>query len=458
MAGLPILLIQLRRLGDLILTFPLISTLKTRYPGSPLLFVGEERFYKELQPLVPGVQFLPPSNLPSLSQNNFELLINLDSRPEAAACAAKANAHLKIGPVLTNAGTHHVEGFWQLYRSSLTGNNHHNLFHWGDLNRLDLSWPLLDSIPPRNEKSANSRIGLFIGASELAKRPDSAFWLGLTRLLLARGLKPVLLGGPSEKEEGENIAAKAGMTNANFCGKTNLIQLSSLLQSLDLLITPDTGPMHLADWLGTPVLNLSMGNVQAWETGPMRSGQLVMRANMSCVGCWQCSRSKLYCRNVFSPTLVAKAAQAYFDQDLNNLNLPGRQLLISGRDEYGLYKLASLESNKSIKMALDQFWQAAFLFFNKKIPREDVKRKAETIIESAPNLAENIRKNISKLLSSLLLAVKGRPPSNIWKNFPRHLNLFAGFMEMSLQNESFSRPALSQALELTKQIEEFFTP
>ncbi len=455
MSSLPVLLIQMRRLGDLILTFPLIVSLQKHFPSNPILFVGEENFYQELQPLVPGVRFLPPSSLPNLAKGKYELVINLDSNPEAARYAQTASADLKIGHLLDN-GVKRIEGFWQLYQASLVGNNHHNLFHWGDLNRLDLDWPLPETQKIKKVRASNRRIGLFIGASEIAKRPELAFWVSLIRSLLSRGYKPVLLGGPSEKETGEKIALLADVRNANFCGKTSLAQLSGLLQNLDLLVTPDTGPMHLADWLGTPVLNLSMGNVQAWETGPIHPGQLVMRANMSCTGCWQCSRGKLYCRNAFTPAIVASAIQGYLNNSLSPL--PGCELLLSGRDESGLYKLSSIEpGGHSLRNALDQFWQAAFLFFNNKLSHDTLAQKAAILTELSPKLVDNININIRRLLSSLLSGIRGQIPANIWKSFPRHLSLFAGFIEMSLQNESFSKKAISQGLELTARIRELFT-
>ena len=89
--------------------------------------------------------------------------------------------------------------------------------------------------------------------------------------------------------------------------------MAAVLRGLDLCITPDTGPMHLADWLGVPVLTLSMGPVHARETGPTAPGQWVLRAAMSCVGCWQCRRSKLYCKQAFSPASVARAALAVLE-------------------------------------------------------------------------------------------------------------------------------------------------
>lgn len=442
------------------MTFPLLSGLHKRYPSNPVLFAGEERFYKELQAFVPTVSFFPASKLATLSRKKFEMLINLDSHPLASRFTAAAQANFKIGPQLQENGVQRIAAFWQLYRASLTQNNYHNLFHWGDLNRLDLEYPLSPLPAHSATRPADGRIGLFIGASEAAKRPGPEFWAALVRMLLSRGYKPLLLGGPDEKAAGENIAARAGLKSINFCGKTSLAQLAALLQSLDLLISPDTGPMHLADWLGVPVFNLSMGNVHAPETGPMRPGHLIMRSSISCAGCWQCTRGKLLCHRSFNPALIARIAQAYLKDELSSLDpstIPA-ELMLSGRDENGLYSLSPLfpASRNRTRSILDRFWQTAFLFFASRQKLAQPREEAVELARLSPALYENLQKNIKKLLSLLLACAKGKSelPPGLWQSFPRNSSLFAGFLEMYLQNESFSKEALRHALELTAQIED----
>lgn len=462
MAALPLLLIQLRRLGDLIMTFPLLGMLKQQYPDSPLFFAAEEVFYRDLKKFTPQVNFFPSAALPRLATGTYKLLVNLDNRTDAAQCAEKAKTDLKIGPVLRDTGLH-VNGFWQLYRASLTGNNRHNLFHWADLNRLDLAWPLPELPKPRMSNTGGGLVGLFTGASEAAKRPEPEFWAALARLLLAKDYKPILLGGTAEKELGQKIARRAGLEKANFCGKTSLGQLLSLLEKLDLLITPDTGPMHLADWLGTRVLNLSMGNVNAWETGPMRAGQLIIRANMSCIGCWQCRRTKPWCRNAFNPLLVSHIAQAWLQNKLKDNETQfvnsSVDLLVSSRNENGLYELIPLFSQyrHRSRTLLDKFWREAFLFFTGRAPKPV--NLALDIMSLSPRLALSIRKSMRSILSRLLLLLKNNKslPAEFWQSFPESCRLFAGFLQMSLENDNFSQTAIRQALELTAQIEETFT-
>lgn len=462
MANLPILLIQLRRLGDLIMTFPLLESLCGSHPANPLLFAGEEIFFSELKRLAPAVEFLPASSLPRLAAQRYELLVNLDSRREAAMCASKASANLKIGPQLSDSQLH-ISGFWQLYKASLTHNNRHNLFHWADLDRLDLVWPLPEMKPIPTPHITHGRVGLFIGASEAAKRPGAQFWSALARLLISRGLAPVILGGSAEKEAGHEISSRAGLEKANFCGKTSLTQLASIIRGLDLLISPDTGPMHLADWLGTPVLNLSMGNVNPHETGPMRPGHLVLRANMSCGGCWQCSRAKPYCHNAFNPALVSRIALAFLQDGLMNhereFSRSGLELFRSARKANGLYWLDPIfvRDRHEARTHLDQFWQEAFLSFCDY--ENNMESLALRMVDSCPALAKSIQQNMLGLISKLMHLAKGGKglQPDFWKSLPAHSRLFGGFLEMSLENDNFSPNAISKALEWIAKIWELFT-
>lgn len=131
-------------------------------------------------PLAPEVVFFPPSHCPTLARGHYAAAINLSARPEAAACLAGLEAGLKLGPAALPGGLH-VHGFWQLYRTALTQNNHHNAFHWSDLYRLDLESAVrpgqIGHVLPRG--AGSGRVALVLGASEAAKRPDALFWARL---------------------------------------------------------------------------------------------------------------------------------------------------------------------------------------------------------------------------------------------------------------------------------------
>lgn len=444
MSGDPILILQMRRMGDLILTFPLMLDLLKKYPGHPLLVAAEPQFFKHLLPFSPPCQYVTPQALPKLSEGKYKAIINLSSQREAALCAARAEAEFKLGPLATPDATR-IAGFWQLYRASLTANNRHNLFHWADLYRLDLGFPLLRFQKERQGKAAKDRLALFVGASEPSKRPDAAFWISLVRRLKAGGKTPILLGGPAEKTLGAEIALKTQAPN--FCGLTDLPRLGALLSAAELVITPDTGPMHLANWLGAPVLNLSLGNVSPHETGPHGTGQWIAQASMSCSGCWKCWRGRQYCRNVFTPQAIANAALAIVD-GAKPPAASGLKFSASGRDSHGLYELLPIAPDSSASTLLSGFWKKTFLCLANSAPLSESQPKNASLVEKYPALVENMTRHLEKMLATLRVCQKKDTwlPEDYWREHPWHSRLFAGFTQMFLQNEDFSSKAWQKAI------------
>jgi len=84
----------------------------------------------------------------------------------------------------------------------------------------------------------------------------------------AKGWRIVLCGGRSELERSTTDAILAAMkaTALDLVGKDTLKQLPALLERADLVMTPDSGPMHIANAMGTKVLGLHAAS------NPMRSG------------------------------------------------------------------------------------------------------------------------------------------------------------------------------------------
>lgn len=454
MSADPVLVLQLRRMGDLILTFPLLLALARRYAGHPLWVAAEPRFFQDIMPLAPQAIFFPPEQLPALAQRNYAAAINLDSRPEAAACMGALQAPCKLGPVASGDALR-IQGFWQLYRAALTRNNRHNAFHWADLHRLDVlgpghAWPLKG---PRTARRTEGRVGLFLGASETAKQPDARFWARLAGRLARSGLVPVFLGGPAERQIGEEASRLARLPSANLCGRLSLRELAAVMQGLDLCVTPDTGPMHLADWVGTPVLNLSMGPVHARETGPASPGQWVLRAAMSCVGCWSCQRSRMHCKAAFTPEGVARAVLAVLEHPEKieeNSGWPGLQMLRTGRDELGLHMLVPLGNSPAAGHLLEDFWQAAFLSFSAPDHAPLLTRRATALLAGQEQLAEHLRTSLGRLLSAWTHKAGRALPEDFWASQPPLLRIYVGHAQMTLQNEDFSKAAWQCVLQRTE--------
>ena len=462
----PILVLQLHRMGDLILTFPLLVRLRQLWPQNPLWVVAEPAFFEQLMPLAPDAVFFPPSHCEVLAQHSYAAAINLSSSPVAAQTMAQLQSPLKLGPVANSTGLH-IQGFWQLYRAALTQNNRANAFHWADLHLLDLAPnPNLACVGhSRPAPAGTRRVGLVLGASEAAKRPDAGFWARLALRLAAADLTPVFLGGKNEMELGQQVAQRTGLAQANLCGKLTLREVAALMGTLDLCVTPDTGPMHLADFLGVPVLNLSMGPVHARETGPSAPGQWVLRAAMSCVGCWQCTRGRLYCKQAFLPAPVASIIME-IHQSLTNSSAPvitaarGLALYRTGRDALGLHTLnrVSAVPEASCRPLLEDVWQAAFLYLYDAAQEPLLRQRLAALRAAHPKLAQSLAGRIARLCAVCSDHLKQRSPlpADFWRRQPGMVRLFTGHLHMHLENTGFSDQGWRMAVQRLAALAPFF--
>ena len=92
------------------------------------------------------------------------------------------------------------------------------------------------------------------------------------------GMRVILAGGPSELERrmGAQIERRGGVPLVNQIGKDTLPQLLALLARATVLVSPDSGPAHMATMVGTPVVGLYAATNPA-RSGPYLSRPLVRR-------------------------------------------------------------------------------------------------------------------------------------------------------------------------------------
>jgi hypothetical protein len=130
-----------------------------------------------------------------------------------------------------------------------------------------------------------------VGASDAMKawRPEY-FGRTLARVSEQRDIGLVFIGSPQEQEAMQEAkrayrAAGGGGVLVDATGRTDLVQLAALLAQCKLLLTNDTGPMHLAVGVGIPVVDTSVGHVDFHETGPYGLGHWVVQPDFPCAPC-----------------------------------------------------------------------------------------------------------------------------------------------------------------------------
>lgn len=111
-----------------------------------------------------------------------------------------------------------------------------------------------DEVNPLDYGLKTPYVALVTGAAHATKR------LPTEKLIeICKGIFPqpiVLLGGPDEKGQGEEIIKAAGDHVINTCGQTRLQQSASLLKQASFVITHDTGLMHMAAAFRLPIISV----------------------------------------------------------------------------------------------------------------------------------------------------------------------------------------------------------
>jgi 3-deoxy-D-manno-octulosonic-acid transferase/heptosyltransferase-1 len=133
------------------------------------------------------------------------------------------------------------------------------------------------------------------------------------RLIRVHGMEVVFTGGPDDRIEIDNIRQMMTAPAANLAGRTTLKMLAALYQRSALLVTTDTGPMHLAAAVDTPVVAL-FGPTAPWRTGPFGVGHQVIQSPFSCSPCFKRQCETNDCMAAITVDVVWEGINAILDR------------------------------------------------------------------------------------------------------------------------------------------------
>jgi len=132
---------------------------------------------------------------------------------------------------------------------------------------------------------ARGYVALQLGASDDKRRWPVAAFAAVADGLAEAGFVPVLVGSASERPLAERLMTATKAPVANLVGATDLRELAAALCACELLITNDTGTMHLAAGLGVPCLAIFLATAQPWDTGPYLPGCICLEPDQHCHPC-----------------------------------------------------------------------------------------------------------------------------------------------------------------------------
>jgi ADP-heptose:LPS heptosyltransferase len=107
-------------------------------------------------------------------------------------------------------------------------------------------------------------------------------------------VKVILVGIQEDKQEGKKIESNIKKNLINLVGETTLLELAVLLKKSNLLISCDSGPVHLANALGLKTITL-FGPTSSRRTGAYLVGNIIVTKYKECAPCYKKKCSDLGC-------------------------------------------------------------------------------------------------------------------------------------------------------------------
>ena len=118
--------------------------------------------------------------------------------------------------------------------------------------------------------------------------------------------KIIFTGGPDDDPTIQDITVAMKGRAVNLSGHTTLKMLSALYEKMVFVISTDTGPMHMAAAVGTPVVAL-FGPTAPWRTGPFGTGHQIVRVGPECSPCFKRECNTIDCMEQISVQQVIDA-------------------------------------------------------------------------------------------------------------------------------------------------------
>ncbi len=137
----------------------------------------------------------------------------------------------------------------------------------------------------RYEGVGSDFIALAPGATCSARRYSLERFRDVALALRRLGHRVVVLGGEADREAGEALAAPPGIVS--LCGRTDLAMLAAIVARARLLVSNDSGPMHIADAVGCPVVVLYAGTDRESQWRPRSVPARLLRRPTPCAPCYR---------------------------------------------------------------------------------------------------------------------------------------------------------------------------
>jgi lipopolysaccharide heptosyltransferase I len=306
---LKILILKPSSLGDVVQALPVLRLLKGHFREAQIFWWIDSALAPLLEsdPDLTGIvrferrRWVKPRYWPEMLHSiagmraqQFDLVIDLQCLLRSGIFAWLANGKFLAGLDETREG---ASGFYDLAVPRASYHTHAVDWYLSVLPRLgvrvhkNFTWlpaqpKVAAAVKSKWNTGGSEWIALQPGARWTNKRWPAEKFSELVRRLAAEfpAVRFAILGSKDDEAIGKVVAQAEPARCVNLCGATTLPEMVEWLRLSRLLITNDTGPMHVAAALGKPVVAL-FGPTEPRRTGPYGQLENVLRIELPCAPC-----------------------------------------------------------------------------------------------------------------------------------------------------------------------------
>ena len=325
------LIVKLSSIGDIAHALPVARALKMRLPDAEIDWVAQPE-YRPLLERCPDVSRIIPfprrhflrGFLPfwrELRAERYDGVIDLQGLLKSALPASWARRTSGRKPIYGPAWAREGAGrFYTLTPVRAPGPRRHAVEELLDIAAIvappmpgePFPRPRIDVVACEAADSPAPRIGMAPFSRWSTKNWPTESFVALGRRLVAEmGAQIFILGGTGDAKEAH--AMQAGIPGAKvLCGTLDFPGLLSMLKSLDLFVSVDSGPLHWADAMGVPIVAV-YGSTDPVRTGPFyQQDHVVTLPGLECRPCHSrtCAKGSLDCLTKLGADRVFDACMA----------------------------------------------------------------------------------------------------------------------------------------------------
>ena len=346
-----ILIVKLSAIGDVIHTLPALNAIRRHFQDASITWLIEE----DAAPLVQGHDALDRilvsrrkrwmkalrsrsclstikeiySFIKVLRDTHYDMILDFQALLKSGILIALARGRRKIG---FGKGLEHMEYSYIFLNERIpaVSMEHHALYRGLMLlNAIGIPTPDVEYNLPVSDHDREKVDDLlrqygvvnprrFVAINPVAKW-ESKLWSNrkfaelADRIAAQYDVGVVFTGSFDDRRTIHKIKADMGAPAVDLAGETTLKMLAALYAKADAVISTDTGPMHLAVAVGTPVVAL-FGPTAPWRTGPYGSGHQVVTAGEACAPCFKRHCQTYKCMDLISVDRVFNAVSEIIDK------------------------------------------------------------------------------------------------------------------------------------------------